>query len=471
MERLIMFDVTCLGILVSDVVAKTVDQIPEKGKLLPIEQISLHTGGCATNTAIDLAKLGFKPAIIGKVGKDGFGEHLINSLSSYKVNIDGLVIKEGINTSASVVLSSHDGERTFLHCFGANADFMYDDINFNIIKNILLPREIRSASNFSILECRNILIEYIDFFKTNISDEQITLVKNLQNHGFENNKGGKYDQYTLSFDEKQFNDLYSAFIEMLFKDERLVNITVDNVINIFELFENAGYFELFSDFKPFTEKILSYSDYSTLKEDLLNLLENVQFPDGLNMKIVVDSAGNVIARDINVSSKQPDYPVRIYDIFVGEKYVSGIIEQPSEDGKDNASIEFKFQEKNSNKFEGSIKCINNIWPDFEAKISTLSESSENVKKKLISTNNKLLVEFDVEEYGIKDANVLIDIRREDRYDESFDMPQTDNDSAINLNTVSDEKLKDVIKELQFSAAKFMLNNQDLIEPFINIDEK
>jgi sugar/nucleoside kinase (ribokinase family) len=130
-----MFDVICLGILVSDVVAKTVNQIPEKGKLLPIEQISLHTGGCAVNTAIDLAKIGFKSAIIGKVGKDGFGEHLKNQLDLHKVNIDGLVMKEGINTSASVVLSSHDGERTFLHCFGANADFIYNDVNFDIIKN------------------------------------------------------------------------------------------------------------------------------------------------------------------------------------------------------------------------------------------------------------------------------------------------------------------------------------------------
>jgi uncharacterized protein YxeA len=339
------------------------------------------------------------------------------------------------------------------------------------INNILFPGEIKSASNFSILECRDILVEYIDFFKTNISDDQIALVKNIQNYGFEHNKGGKYDQYTLSFTEKQFKDLYSAFIEMTFKDERLVNITAGNIINIFELFEKAGYFELFSDFKPFTEKILGYSVYSTLKKDLKNLLENVEFPDGLNMKIVADSSGNVITRDINVSSKQPDIPVRIYNISVEEKSITGKIEQPSEDGKNNASIEFTFNQADSSKLEGAIKCINNIWPDFEAKISTLSESSENVKKKLISTNNKLLVEFDVEEYGIKDANILIDIKREDRYDENFDMPLLDNDSAINLNTISDEQLKGVIKELQFAAAKFLLNNQDLIEPFIKTDEK
>lgn len=51
-----MFDVTCLGILVADAITKVVDEIPEKGKLLPINQISLHTGGCSISTAIDLAK-------------------------------------------------------------------------------------------------------------------------------------------------------------------------------------------------------------------------------------------------------------------------------------------------------------------------------------------------------------------------------------------------------------------------------
>lgn len=128
-----MFDVTCLGILVADAIAKTVDTIPEKGKLQPVDTISLHSGGCAASASIDLAKIGMKTAMIGKVGKDGFGEFLANTLKSHGVDTQGLVMKEGINTSASLVLVSESGERTFLHSIGSNKELCYEDVDFDII--------------------------------------------------------------------------------------------------------------------------------------------------------------------------------------------------------------------------------------------------------------------------------------------------------------------------------------------------
>jgi len=154
-----MFDVTCVGILVADAIAKVVDEIPEKGKLLPIEQISLHTGGCATNAAINLAKIGMNSALIGKVGKDGFGDFLKNSLESSGVNTEGLIVKAGINTSSSVVLSASNGERTFLHCLGSNADFTYEDVNYDIIRNskILFVAGTNLMPKFDGVPCSQVL--------------------------------------------------------------------------------------------------------------------------------------------------------------------------------------------------------------------------------------------------------------------------------------------------------------------------
>lgn len=154
-----MFDVVCLGILCADAIAKTVDDVPEKGKLSPIDQLSLHTGGCAANSAIDLAKIGVKTALVGKVGKDGFGEFIVSSLEKTGVNTDGLVVKEGINTSASVVLVASSGERTFLHCIGSNADFVYEDVNFDIIKNskILFVAGTNLMPNFDGIPCSKVV--------------------------------------------------------------------------------------------------------------------------------------------------------------------------------------------------------------------------------------------------------------------------------------------------------------------------
>ena len=81
-----MIDVACIGILVADVIAKPVDKIPEAGLLERISSISIYSGGCAMNAGIDMAKIGLNVAVLGKVGKDSFGEFLENELA--KNNID-----------------------------------------------------------------------------------------------------------------------------------------------------------------------------------------------------------------------------------------------------------------------------------------------------------------------------------------------------------------------------------------------
>lgn len=130
-----MYDITCVGILVADVICKPVDAIAERGKLGFIDSMKLYNGGCAMSAAIDLSILGSKTAIIGKLGNDGFGAYLTDVLNKHSVNTDGLVFQNDADTSASVVLVDSGGERTFLHCKGANAEFSDEDVNFDIISN------------------------------------------------------------------------------------------------------------------------------------------------------------------------------------------------------------------------------------------------------------------------------------------------------------------------------------------------
>jgi sugar/nucleoside kinase (ribokinase family) len=130
-----MSKVICLGILVTDVVAKPVDSVPEKGKLSLVDKIELHTGGCAVNTAIDLAKIGEDVGIVGLVGDDGFGSFLINTLDKEGVDTKGLKVTKDTNTSVSVVLSGSEGERSFIHCLGSNGMFDETFIDMDIIKN------------------------------------------------------------------------------------------------------------------------------------------------------------------------------------------------------------------------------------------------------------------------------------------------------------------------------------------------
>jgi len=130
-----MAEVVCLGILVADVIGKPFQHLPEKGKLLLVDRMELHTGGCAANTGIALAKIGVKTAVMGKVGDDGFGDFMVSRLQKNGIDPNGVVRDPDTATSATMVLVHPDGERSFIHYLGANATLAAEDVNMDIIRN------------------------------------------------------------------------------------------------------------------------------------------------------------------------------------------------------------------------------------------------------------------------------------------------------------------------------------------------
>ncbi|MCW3099816.1 MAG: Sugar kinase, ribokinase family [Chthonomonadaceae bacterium] len=129
-----MPEVTCVGILTADVVGKPIDALPGHGQLALVDRMELHTGGCAANTGIGLAKLGVDTAILGKVGSDGFGDFIVRRFTEYGIDVGGVARDKETATSATMVLVHADGERSFLHYLGANATFRRDDIDFEGVR-------------------------------------------------------------------------------------------------------------------------------------------------------------------------------------------------------------------------------------------------------------------------------------------------------------------------------------------------
>ncbi|MGC8977394.1 MAG: carbohydrate kinase family protein [Candidatus Ratteibacteria bacterium] len=123
----------CIGIIVGDFIAKPVERMPERGKLAFVETTELHIGGCATNTGIVAKKLGVDVTIMGKVGNDNLGKFIINKLKEEGINTEYIKISDKFTTSGTSVLVLSDGERSFLHSVGSNADFTINDIDFSIL--------------------------------------------------------------------------------------------------------------------------------------------------------------------------------------------------------------------------------------------------------------------------------------------------------------------------------------------------
>ena len=120
--------VVCAGILVADLFVPPLERLPMGGDLVVTEDFLVQPGGCAANTAISLAKLGVPVSVVGKIGKDLFGDAVEQALQTSGVRTHVLHRSSSHGTSKTVILPVMGEDRRYIHTIGANADFTVDDI-------------------------------------------------------------------------------------------------------------------------------------------------------------------------------------------------------------------------------------------------------------------------------------------------------------------------------------------------------
>ncbi len=346
------------------------------------------------------------------------------------------------------------------------------------LKSIISPSQLKDAATFSEEETKNLFTDYINFLQESISNQNISMSKNveiqeLQNPSItsgnqqESKKTGKYNIFKIQLSEEEFKPVALKTINFLCSDSRFADMTSGNITSILNLIESTGILNTVSSADSLLDEIKNYSDMEKLKSILTDFINNTAFPDGFNMTLITDLKGNIVDRKIDFSSQGQDEPVRKYNIHAGSFFTKVTIEQgSSEDSSNNALIEFEKVRKNT---EGDaymhIYCVNNIWPDFDLTINLDKESSEDNKRKAINTNYLIDINLSADALGLYNANILLDVKGEERYDVEFSMPDLNNETAVNLSTLSKEEIDALMMELQFSAAKFLLGNQSIINAF------
>lgn len=114
-----------------------VDEMLIPGRLIQMGSADVHVGGCVSNTGLGLRALGANVSLMGKIGKDDFGEIVLYQVGQY-TDTDGMIVSEGENTSYSIVIAPQGIDRIFLHHSGANDTFCSSDMNYDIIKDAKL---------------------------------------------------------------------------------------------------------------------------------------------------------------------------------------------------------------------------------------------------------------------------------------------------------------------------------------------
>lgn len=122
-----------VGIAVIDVIGSPVNSFPKAGGLELFDRLSVATGGCAMNAAVDLGKMGIENSLIVKVGADMFGDFMIAEAAKYGVDVSRCLKDPTNNTSFSFVAVDSTGERRFIHTMGTNATFRGEEIDLDFV--------------------------------------------------------------------------------------------------------------------------------------------------------------------------------------------------------------------------------------------------------------------------------------------------------------------------------------------------
>ena len=110
--------VVVVGSLNADLVVRA-KRFPTPGETLHGEGFAVLTGGKGANQAGAAARLGWPTEMVGRVGRDGFGEQVRRDLAATGAGCDAVRAVEG-STGVAVITTVAGGENTIVITSGAN---------------------------------------------------------------------------------------------------------------------------------------------------------------------------------------------------------------------------------------------------------------------------------------------------------------------------------------------------------------
>lgn len=105
-----------------------IDFIPvQKGvSLVEVNEFIKMPGGAPANVVATVSKLGGKSRFIGQVGKDAFGDFLIDTLRQYNVDTQYIEQTSKAKTTLAFVSLTNEGERDFIFYRNPSADQLFE---------------------------------------------------------------------------------------------------------------------------------------------------------------------------------------------------------------------------------------------------------------------------------------------------------------------------------------------------------
>jgi ribokinase len=122
-----MLDILVIGSLNADLVVRA-PHFPQPGETIGGDDLQIIPGGKGANQAVAAARQGASVAMLGRVGKDGFGDLLLDNLG--KNNVDTSKIeRDDAATGTAIIVVDENGQNSIVLSAGANGKVSPADVD------------------------------------------------------------------------------------------------------------------------------------------------------------------------------------------------------------------------------------------------------------------------------------------------------------------------------------------------------
>lgn len=123
-----MQNIVVLGSINMDLVVRA-ERAPLAGETLSGTEFLTVPGGKGANQAVAIARMGSQVSLIGRVGKDGFGEELKGKLNLNGVNVEHVALDPQTTTGVALIIVEASGENRIVIIPAANGRVTQQDVD------------------------------------------------------------------------------------------------------------------------------------------------------------------------------------------------------------------------------------------------------------------------------------------------------------------------------------------------------
>lgn len=374
-------------------------------------------------------------------------------------------------------------------------DLFKEKFGQELPKRFLTYRDLMKAVQISQDEVKSVLAPYALIYADSIQDSQVTLNKGVSfsEEGFQESAR----EITVTFTQEEAKALATKLAEKAKADEKLFDLIYTRYHNVATLLADSGYK---------VEEISKEEFKKNYEQSFDNLLKEIKdsatdSKEQLKMVVLVDGDHQILSRKLMFTGNDNKQEQPFFSSITYQKGADSLyryaLHNPEDPADGEVSYAFKATEQNG-KTNGKLSLLvkNNEQPTFDltSTIETVKEGqkssgkydfalvmADKYKQPMALNGNITFSETKTDNGRDSDSSVKVNfdnplpdmpkgfslkLKSKQEFGKALEIPAMTADNSVNLANLTEEQMMEIQQEAGTAAQKFMMENAELVQQFM-----